>query len=97
MKPHGTIDRYKTHQVANGYHQRNRLDYNEIFIPKEVAQNFLALVAVRNWHLEQLDVHDAFLNGDLDEEMFMDFVNTPNFDSFFKSESSPCMLAAHVW
>ncbi|GAA0167069.1 transmembrane signal receptor [Lithospermum erythrorhizon] len=50
------------------------LDYHETFAPiaKVVSvRDFLAVVATRNWELHQMNVHNVFLHGDLDEEVYM--------------------------
>ena len=71
----GKIERYKARLVAKGYSQMEGIDYHEIFSPavKLVSIRIvLALVAVLDLELEQLDVKMTFLHGDLDEESFME-------------------------
>lgn len=70
----GTIQRYKARLVAKGFHQHPGVDFFETFSPVVKASTIrvvLSLAVSKGWSLRQLDFNNAFLNGTLDEDVYM--------------------------
>ena len=102
----GTVDRFKARLVAQGYSQTEGIDYDEVFSPVArytSIRSLLALATVKDWHVHQMDVKTAFLQGSIDTEIFMEqpvgYVNKSKPNHVCKLQKSIYGLkqAARCW
>jgi len=71
----GEVERYKARLVARGFTQTYGVDYNETFAPVTKFTSIrciLALAALEDMEIHQMDVKTTFLNGKLEEEIYME-------------------------
>jgi len=106
QKSDGTIDRYKARLVAKSFEQQDGIDYTKTFSPvikPATIRLILALAVHYDWIIWQLDVSNAFLHGQLTNEVFMEqpqgFVDSPQSDSVCRLHKSLCSLkqAPRAW
>ena len=77
----GIVTRNKARLVAKGYSQEEGIDYDETYAPVarlEAIRMFLAFAAHSNYKVYQMDVKSAFLNGELEEEVYVE--QPPGFE-----------------
>ena len=73
-KSSGEVEKLKARLVAKGYSQQEGIDCKETFSPvvkMVTVRTIVSLAAARHWHIHQMDVFNAFLQGDLDDEIYM--------------------------
>jgi hypothetical protein len=74
MKPYGTVDKFKARLVAKGFTQKDGEDYFDTYSPVARMTTIHVLVALATCNdllIHQMDVNTTFLNGELDEEIYM--------------------------
>ena len=75
MDEQGVITRNKARLVAKGYNQEEGIDYDETYAPVarlEAIRMLLAYASFMNFKLYQMDVKSAFLNGFIEEEVYVE-------------------------
>ncbi|GJX38926.1 calcineurin B-like protein 4 [Tanacetum coccineum] len=96
-KADGTVDKYKARLVIKGFRQREGLDYFDTYslVTRITSiRMILAIAALRNLEVYQIDVKKAFLNGDLEEEIYM---NQPEGFMAPGLESKVCRLVKSLY
>ncbi|GJV03027.1 ribonuclease H-like domain-containing protein [Tanacetum coccineum] len=89
------INRFKARSVAQGFGQKEGIDYDETFshVVKMVTVRFLLNIVVSNsWHVFQLDVNNAFLYGDLAETVCI-----KPLEGYFPSRNKVCRLKKSLY
>ena len=97
LKPDGTIDKFKARLVAKGFKQKVDIEFFDTFSPVTRITSIRLLIAIATIYdlkIYQIDVKTVFLNGDLDEEIYMD-----QPEEFVKhgQESKVCKLTKSLY
>ncbi|RVX16266.1 Retrovirus-related Pol polyprotein from transposon RE1 [Vitis vinifera] len=80
VNPDGAVARLKVRLVARGYAQTYGVDYSDTFSPIAKLNSvrlFISIAASQQWMIHQLDIKNAFLHGDLEEEVYLE--QSPGF------------------
>src|SRR5574338_55671 len=75
LNTNGSIDKFKARLIAKGYKQRHGVDYFDTYAPVARISSIRYLIARASIHklvIHQMNVKTAFLNGDLEEEIYME-------------------------
>ena len=87
-----SVDKYKARFLARGFTQNEGIDYDETFAPVArytTIRTIISLAAVFGWKLHQMDVKTDFLNGKIEEEVYIE--QPEGFVTHGKKAQGPCM------
>jgi hypothetical protein len=102
----GSIEKYKARFMARGFSQKEGVDYEETFAPVARYASIRAVISIASemgWRIHQMDVKTAFLNGVIEEEVY---IEQPQGFEVHGRESHVCRLkkalyglkqAPHAW
>ncbi|GJW09641.1 zinc finger, CCHC-type containing protein [Tanacetum coccineum] len=93
----GTIEKFKARLVIQGFKQKSRIDYFDTYAPVACISTIRLLIAmalIHNMIIHQMDVKTAFLNDDLDEEVYM---NQPQGFIMPGNENKVCKLIKSLY
>ena len=71
----GSIEKYKARFVAKGFSQKEGVDYDKTFAPMAQYTSIRSIIAIASavgWKLHQMDVKTTFLNGIIEEEVYIE-------------------------
>ncbi len=98
-KPNGSIDKYKGQVVAQGFSQVCGIHYNEVFTSTArmaAVHTVIVIAAAEDLELETVDVSMAFLNGDIDAEIYMKIPDGLEVDGDPKAGEDPKRWVVHL-
>ena len=93
----GSVEKYKARFVAHGFSQKEGIDYEETFVPVARYTSIRAIISltfVRGWKLHQMDVKTPFLNGVIEEEVY---IEQPEGFVVHGSNSHVCLLKKFLY
>jgi hypothetical protein len=88
----GSVEKFKARFVARGFSQKEGIDYDEIFAPVSRYTSIriiISLASVFDWKLHQMNVKTAFLNGEVEQEVY---IEQPEGFVIHGKESHVCKL-----
>jgi len=97
LRSDGSIDKYKTRLVIRGFDQKKGIDYFDTYSPVTkigTIRSLIALAVIFNLVVHQMNVKTAFLNGDLEEEIYM---TQPEGCEVPGQENSVCRLRKSLY
>ncbi|GJT27305.1 zinc finger, CCHC-type containing protein [Tanacetum coccineum] len=97
MKVDRTIEKFKARLVIQGFKQKSGIDYFDTYALVariSTIRLLIAMAPIHNLVIHQIDVKTAFLNGDLDEEVYM---NQPQGFIMLGNENKVCKLIKSLY
>ncbi|KAL0295361.1 UNVERIFIED_CONTAM: Retrovirus-related Pol polyprotein from transposon TNT 1-94 [Sesamum radiatum] len=97
LRANGEVTAFKARLVAKGYTQRPGVDFEETYSPVAMAKSIRILLAIAAWYdyeIWQMDVKTAFLNGFVEEDIFMD---QPKGFTIVGEEQKVCHLQRSIY